>query len=130
MASAEADGEVSNRGVFSFARAVRHDAVVAIFLCQENGVDSFAERADLVWLDEDGVSGLHVDAFLEKLRIGNEEVVADELDTVAEALGKHLPAVPVVFAEAVLDGDYWVVVGNPLVPVGEIFGRFVLAVGL
>ena len=38
--------------------------------------------------------------------IGNEQVVADKLDFVAEFIGQLLPAVPVVFRQAVFKGNY------------------------
>jgi hypothetical protein len=63
------------------------------------------QRADLVDLDEQGVGGLGVDAALEPLRVGDEEVVADDLDAAAQLLGQRLPAVPVVLGERVLDRD-------------------------
>ncbi len=45
-----------------------------------------------------------VDALLQPRRVGDEQVVADELDLRAEPLGEQLPAFPVVFAAAVFDG--------------------------
>ena len=42
---------------------------------------------------------------LEDLRIGDEQVVADDLDVLAEPLGEQLPAVPVVLGHAVFDAD-------------------------
>ncbi len=42
---------------------------------------------------------------VQALGVGDEEVVADELDLVAEAVGHRLPAVPVRLVEGVLDGD-------------------------
>ena len=39
------------------------------------------------------------------LGVGDEEVVADELDAVADALGQRLPAVPVLLVHAVLDRE-------------------------
>ena len=39
------------------------------------------------------------------LDVGDEQVVADELDLVAQLFGQQLPAVPVVLGQAVLDGD-------------------------
>ena len=45
------------------------------------------------------------DAALEPLDVGDEQVVADDLDLVAELVGQRLPAVPVVLVERVLDGD-------------------------
>ena len=44
------------------------------------------------------------------LGVGDEEVVADDLDLVAELVGQELPAVPVVLGQAVLDGDDGVLV--------------------
>ena len=41
----------------------------------------------------------------ETLRIGDEEIVADELDFLAELVRDELPAVPIVFGEAVFDGN-------------------------
>ena len=37
--------------------------------------------------------------------VGDEQIVADELDLVAELVGQLLPAVPIVFGAAVFDGD-------------------------
>ena len=46
-----------------------------------------------------------LDADLQPLRIGDEEVVADQLHLAAQPLGQQLPAVEVVLGAAVLDGD-------------------------
>ena len=63
------------------------------------------------------------DALLQALGVGDEEVVADELDVVAELFGEELPAVPVVFGEAVFDGDDGVL-ADPVVPeVGHLLRR-------
>ncbi len=47
---------------------------------------------------------------LQYLGVGDEHVVADQLDGLAEAVGQDLPAVPVVLAHAVLDADDGVLV--------------------
>jgi hypothetical protein len=44
-----------------------------------------------------------LDALGEVAGVGHEEIVADELDLVADGRRLSLPAVPVVFVEAVLD---------------------------
>ena len=49
------------------------------------------------------------------LGVGHEQVVADELDAVAEPLGQLLPAEPVVLGQAVLDRDDRVA-GGPVGP--------------
>ena len=46
-----------------------------------------------------------LDALAQAARVGDEEVVADELDLAAELAGQQLPAVPIVLGHAVLDRD-------------------------
>ncbi len=49
---------------------------------------------------------MQLDALLQELGVGHEEVVTDELNLVAQLSGELLPAFPVVLVEAVLDrGD-------------------------
>ena len=52
----------------------------------------FGEGADLVELDEDRVGDAGRDAAAEDGGVGDEDVVADELDAVADALGELGPA--------------------------------------
>jgi hypothetical protein len=70
-----------------------------------DGLEGLGEGADLVDLDEDRVGDAVGDAAGEALGVGDEEVVADELDAVADGLGEGRPAVPVVLAHPVLDRD-------------------------
>ena len=113
--------------VFGFAGAVAHDDAEIIFLGELDGFDGFGERADLVGLDEDGVAGSFFDSFLEELDVGNKQVVADDLEVLAEACGEILPAVPVGFAETVLDADDAELVAEGGVPVDEVGVGFVFA---
>ena len=46
-----------------------------------------------------------VDAFLENFRVGDEQIIANQLYCFAQALSQSLPAIPVAFGHAVLDGD-------------------------
>src|SRR3546814_17120728 len=62
-------------------------------------------RSDLVDLDQDRVAHAALDAFLEDPRVGDEQVVADQLHLLAQARGQLRPAIPVVLAPAILDGD-------------------------
>ena len=61
--------------------------------------------ADLVDLDQDRVGDALLDALLQALGVGDEEIVADELYLLAERFGHRGPAVPIVFGHAVLDRD-------------------------
>ena len=104
-----ADGEVGDEAVVGFAAAVRDDGAVAVGEGEADSAEGFAEAADLVGFDEDGVGDLLLDAALKEGGVGHEEVVADELAARAELLGHDFPAFPVVFGAAVFDGDDGVV---------------------
>ena len=101
----DGDRQVGDRGVLGLARAVAHHAAVAVPMGQVDGVERLGQRADLVHLDQEGVGGALVDAAREPLRVGDEQVVADDLDPVVRALGQRCPAGPVVLGERVLDRD-------------------------
>ena len=79
--------------------------VYAARLASVDRVERLGERADLVDLHEHRVGDAALDALAQPLGVGDEHVVADELDPVAEALGEGAPAVPVVLGHAVLDRD-------------------------
>ena len=49
--------------------------------------------------------------------IGDEEIIADELDFAAEAVGQFLPTVPVFFSESVFNGDDRVLVDQVFIKV-------------
>ena len=80
LAAVGGDGEVGDGDVLGLARAVRHDRRVGVAGGELDGVEGLGERADLVDLDEDRVGRAGVDAAGEPLGVGDEEVVADELD--------------------------------------------------
>ncbi len=70
-----------------------------------DGGDRLGQRPDLVELDQDGVGRVLLDAPGDPLDVGDEEVVADELDLVSERFVEELPAGPVVLGQAVLQAD-------------------------
>ena len=78
-------------------------AGVAGAACQVDGLKGFGERTDLVHLDQDRVGRGAVDALLQTLGVGDEQVVTHQLHLAAEAFGQQLPAIPVVFGQAVFD---------------------------
>ena len=68
-----------------------------------DGIERFGQRADLVNLDQNRVAALLVDALLEELDVGDEQIVADKLAALADLFGQQFPASPVGFAHAVFD---------------------------
>ena len=61
--------------------------------------------------------------------IGDEQVVAHQLDLAAQLAGQLLPALPVLFIQAVLDGDDGVLL-NQALPVSDQLAGGVLGAGL
>ena len=67
--------------------------------------ERLGQRSDLIDLHEDGVGGALLDAHAQAFRVGDEQIVADQLHLAAELVGQRLPAGPVILGHAVLDGD-------------------------
>jgi len=105
LATVGGDGDVGNGRVFGFTGAMAQDSSVAIGLGQLDGVEGFGEGTDLVDFHQDGVGGAGVDAFLEELDVGDEEVIANELYFTAEFFSQGLPVFPITFGAAVFDAD-------------------------
>jgi len=90
------DGEVGDRRVIGFTRAMGDDAGKAGRLRHLDRRQRFAERADLVKLDQDRIAGVLADAAFQALGIGHEEIVADKLHACAQLPRQRLPSSPVV----------------------------------
>ena len=84
-----------------------------------DGVEGFGQRADLVDLDEQRVGEAVLDPLLQPQRVGDEQIVADELALVADEVGERLPAHKIIFAHPVFDRLDRIVVDQR----GEIFGH-------
>ena len=94
LARAERDREVGDRRVLGLARPVGHDRRVAARLREPDRLERLGQRPDLVHLDEDRVADAALDALAQPLGVGDEEVVADELDAVAELGASAAPTRP------------------------------------
>src|SRR5712692_4284270 len=68
-----------------------------------DGLEGLGEGADLVELDEDAVARAGGDGPPDALRVGHEQIVADDLAAVAEPGHEGGPAVPVVLGETVFE---------------------------
>src|SRR5260370_765849 len=110
--------KIGNKRVFAFARAMRDHRSVSIAACQVDRVQSLADRPDLVDLDQNRISDMLMNSLLQPLHIRHEQVIAHQLNLVAQLFGQHRPAVPVVFSKAVFEGHDGVVI-HPLRPVAN-----------
>ena len=74
--------------------------------------ERLADGADLVHLHEHRVGGAALDPAFQAVEAGGEEVVADDLQAVAERGGQLRPALPVVLGQRVLDRQHGVPAGQ------------------
>src|SRR5262245_5009260 len=95
--------EIGDRRILGLAGPVRHDGGVTVRARERQRLGGLRDRPDLVDLDEDRVCCAAVDPVAESLDVRDEDVVADELDTVAELLRQLSPAVPVILGKRVLE---------------------------
>src|SRR5690606_25415035 len=122
LPAARRDGQVRDERVLRLAGAMRDDEAVAVAAGEVDRVERLGQRADLVDLDQDRVGDALADAALQVLRVRHEQVVADELDTVADLARQRLPAGPVVLVERILDRRDGVA-RDPLAPELDHLGR-------
>src|SRR5580658_6458762 len=117
------NGEVGDEGVLGFAGAVRDDRGVAVTAAQVDSLKGFGNSADLVDLDENRIAYAFLNATLQALYIGDENVIAHQLDAAAELIRKNPPAVPVIFGQAVFEGHDRVLADPVVVEVDHLFAR-------
>ena len=70
-----------------------------------DGIECFRQRADLVELDQDRIGNILFNATGENLGIGDIQVVTHQLALARRQLRVYCPTFPVVFSQAILDGD-------------------------
>src|ERR1700730_17195238 len=88
--------DIGDGGVLGLARAVRDHRAVAGALGELDRGEGLRQGADLVHLYQDRVGDALLDALAEDAGVGDEDVVADQLQLLAQAPGQRLPAFPVV----------------------------------
>ena len=105
LADAPADGEVDDGDVFGLAGPCRDDAGETCLLGGLPGLIRFGEGAALVGLQQDCVGGAAEGGLADPGRLGDQEVVADDLDAVPDLVGEGGEADVVVLGQGVLDRD-------------------------
>ena len=84
---------------------MRQNSGVFVALSQVNGFHGFGQRTDLVNLNQNRVGYAFFNTHCQAFRVGNEQIVADQLNFVADGVGQHLPAFPVIFGHTVFNGE-------------------------
>ena len=105
LSAAHGHREVGHERVLGLAGTVGDDETPARPTAEMDGGDSLGHGADLVEFDQRRIAGLLLDRPGDEAGVGDQVVVADDLDLVAQR-GRHaLETVPVVLGVSVLDGD-------------------------
>src|SRR5450830_47546 len=130
LTAVDRHGQVRDRRVLGLTRTVRDHRGVAVALRERHGVEGLGQRADLVQLDEQRVRRLEFDALGQADRVGDEQVVTDDLHLVADLGDQKGPGAPLVLRQRVLDGDQRVVGHKLRVVRDELVGRRGLALEL
>jgi hypothetical protein len=74
------------------------------------GLDRLRYGADLVDLKKEAIACLLLDCRLDTYRIGDRQIIANDLD--AALFGEMRPGFPVILVEGILDGDNGVFLGQ------------------
>jgi hypothetical protein len=103
LTGAGRDRKVGNCRIFRFTRAVRNHGCVTGLLRHSDGGKRFGQTANLVQFDQNRVSHVRLDTVAQDFGIGDEQIVANELNTFAKRIGQRFPACPVRFVHTVFD---------------------------
>ena len=87
-----------------------------------DGFQGFAQRANLVELDKNGIRYVLLNALLQNLRIGNKQIIAYQLYPGTQPVTQNLPALPVTFIHAIFNGNDWILVNPGSQVIGETIG--------
>ena len=86
MAGIGGDRDVGDGSVFRLAGPMADHRGVGVFFGEFDRIEGLGERADLVDFDQDRIGDALFKSLSEKLHIGDEQVVTDELDLRAERI--------------------------------------------
>ena len=89
LSASETNNQISDESVFSFAASVADHDAPALFVTHGGCFDGFGQGSDLVDFQEQRVARFLVDSCLDSGWVGDEEIVADNLDFGADGCGER-----------------------------------------
>ena len=118
LAGADADDDVGDGNVLSLAGAVGDHDTPAVGVRVLGSLDGLGKGSDLVDLEEERIGRLELDGLLDAERVGDGQVVSNDLDVLG--LIEVAPGLPVVLGEGILDRDNGVLLGEVSVELGKL----------
>ena len=91
------------------------DRGVTVVLSQFHRIEGLSQRTNLIDFHQDGITDPFVDSALKKFHIGNKQIIAHQLHTIANLVGQQLPCLPVVFGASILNADNRIFTGQFIV---------------
>ena len=130
LAGVQRQRQVGNGGVLGLAGAVGRNGGVARLVRHLDGLERLRDRADLVQLDEDGVAAAQLMPLARRSVLVTNRSSPTSWTLPPSSFGHLLPAFPVLFIQAVLDGVDGVLL-DQLLPVCDQFlaGKDLAALG-
>ena len=84
---------------------MRNNASVTCAFSSFDSIKGFSQSTDLVYFNKDSICYAFVDALNEAFFVGNEQVVAYQLNFFTNFLGQKFPASPIVFSQTIFNGN-------------------------
>src|SRR5215207_2181947 len=117
------NGQVRDRRVLRLARPVRNHRRIPRGAGERDCLERLGQRPDLVDLEQDRVGDAGLDPTTQPLDVRDEEVVADQLNALAEPRSQRLPGRPVLLRGTVLDRDDRIALDEFGPVAGKLLGR-------
>jgi hypothetical protein len=120
LSGTESNNDVGDGDVLSLSRTVGDHDSPSSMVRVLSGLDRLGKGSDLVDLEEKGVATLPFDGLLDALRVGDGQVISDNLALGPRGFVEVRPGLPVILGEGVLNGDNRVRLGKFLVERGKL----------
>ena len=76
--------QIGNGGIFRLAAAMGYNRRITCLMRHLDGFKRFGQRTNLIQLNQDGIAAAALDAFLQTLGIGDEQIIPHELYLIAQ----------------------------------------------
>ncbi len=105
MAGTGADRQIRNGRILCLPGTVRYHRRVPCGFRHRDRFKRLCQRANLIEFNQDRISDAFIDSSLEDLCIGDKEIVANQLNLIAQFFSQYRPTRPVGFIQTVFDGN-------------------------
>jgi len=102
--------EITDEVILGLTTSVRNHDTPSSFLRHITSLDTFGDGSDLVNFKEKGIAHFLIDTFLYSLRVGNEQVITDDLDLITHHSGHLGIGGKIILIKWIFNGNDWIFV--------------------